>query len=179
MQQNGGHISVQSVPHRGTTFQIFLPYVEASPNTLPERAAAGGGYGDETILYVEDDLNVRTITAEGLQEFGYQVFAFATGREAVHYAQTNPAAFALLLTDMMMPQMNGKDVAKAISALRPQLPVLIVSGYVDERPDDLVDFAMIDFLAKPYSMDELAARVRSRLNKPRVHDNRAFPQLAV
>lgn len=179
VQQNGGHISVQSVPHRGTTFQIFLPYVEASPNTLPERAAAGGGYGDETILYVEDDLNVRTITAEGLQEFGYQVFAFATGREAVHYAQTNPAAFALLLTDMMMPQMNGKDVAKAISALRPQLPVLIVSGYVDERPDDLVDFAMIDFLAKPYSMDELAARVRSRLNKPRVHDNRAFPQLAV
>ena len=176
VQQNGGHISVQSIPENGTTFQIFLPYVEAPPNTLPARAAAGDGYGDETILYVEDDLNVRTITAEGLHEFGYQVLAFAAGADAVHYAQTNPAAFALLLTDMMMPQMNGKDVAKAILALRPQLPVLIVSGYVDERPDDLVDFTLIDFLAKPYAIDVLAARVRSLLDQQHTYDHHALPQ---
>ena len=172
VQQNGGHISVQSVPHHGTTFQIFLPYAEVPLNTLPERAVASGGYGDETILYVEDDLHVRTITAEGLQEFGYKIVAFAAGADAVHYAQTNPAAFALLITDMMMPQMNGKDVAKAILACRPQLPVLIVSGYVDERPDDLVDFTLIDFLSKPYSMDALAERARSLLDKPRAYKNR-------
>lgn len=165
VQQNGGHIAVQSVPHSGATFQIFLPYVAAQPSITQTTPMVTANQGQETILLVEDDTNVRAITTEGLQEFGYTVLPFAAGVEAIRYAEQAPNAFALLVTDMLMPQMNGKEVTQAIRTIRPHVPVLIVSGYVDELPNDLVDFETVDFLTKPYSLPGLASRIRGLIDQ--------------
>lgn len=165
VQQNGGHLAVQSSPQSATTFQIFLPYIEEQISAAPPAPPVTESHGQETILLVEDDTNVRAITSEGLHEFGYTVLPFAAGPDAVRYAEEQPDSFALLVTDMMMPQMNGKEVAQAFRAIRPHLPVLIVSGYVDEPPHDLINFDTVDFLTKPYSIHGLANRVRTLLDQ--------------
>jgi len=164
VQQHGGYISVQSTPGLGTTFQIFLPYIleqltPATPTTM------AGGRGQETLLLVEDDADVRAITQELLIDSGYTVVAFGRGTEAVAYAQAQPFTFDLLITDMMMPQMNGEEVTRAIRQIRPTIPVLFVSGYVDDPLQKLANLARVDFLAKPYSTTALASKVRALLDQ--------------
>ena len=165
VQQSGGHIAVRSTPQVATTFQIFLPYIQGQSDALPPALPKPEGQGQETILLVEDDSDVRAITTDLLSAFGYVVLPFANGVEVVRYAQTYPNTFDLLVTDMMMPQMNGQEVAEAIHAIRPHLPVLLVSGYVEEIPDELVNRATVDFLAKPYSTERLASSVRALLER--------------
>lgn len=167
VQQQGGHIAVQSTAGRGTTFQIFLPYIQEqiAPTTLATELPSSRG--QETLLLVEDDADVRAITQELLSDFGYTVVAFARGAEAVAYVEAQPAAFDLLITDMMMPQMNGQEVTKAIRRLRPDVPVLLVSGYLADPLHELVNLVHVDFLAKPYSTTALAGKVRALLDQAR------------
>ncbi len=165
VQQSGGHIAVRSTLQVATTFQIFLPYIQGQSSSLPPAHPKPEGQGQETILLVEDDTDVRTITTDLLLAFGYTVLPFAKGTEAVAFAQQQPTAFDLLVTDMLMPRMNGQEVASALLAIRPQLPVLLVSGYVEALPDDLVNLTTVDFLAKPYATQSLARRVRALLDQ--------------
>jgi CheY-like chemotaxis protein len=127
--------------------------------------ATGNGEGQESILLVEDNPEVREITTKLLTEFGYTLRPFATGPEAVAYARQHPSTFDLLITDIMMPQMNGHAVANAILAIRPTLPILLISGYAEEQPDALVHRTHVGFLAKPYSATALTSKVRALLHQ--------------
>jgi CheY-like chemotaxis protein len=148
-----------------TTVQIFLPYVQAQLSATSPMTATGNGEGQESILLVEDNPEVREITTKLLTEFGYTLRPFATGPEAVAYARQHPSTFDLLITDIMMPQMNGHAVANAILAIRPTLPILLISGYAEEQPDALVHRTHVGFLAKPYSATALTSKVRALLHQ--------------
>lgn len=159
----GGCISVDSAPGVGTTFSIDLPYagaVETSPAV--DRPAAPRGSG-ETILYVEDEIRVRNITAEILRRAGYQVRVFGDPRLALQDA--SPAT--LLITDVVMPGMGGRELAEALVAQHDIRKTLFTSGFTEDSTLlHGVAHDEVDFLPKPYTADELLARVREVLDRP-------------
>ena len=110
----------------------------------------------KSVLIVEDDKNVRDFTLAALQEMGYQVIACATGMEAIDLVQKDSVSFDLLITDLIMPEMNGRDLSEKMAAMFPQLKIIITSGYPDRHLSQLQDLpAGIQFLAKPYSIQSL------------------------
>jgi len=169
VHQNGGHITVESAPGTGTTFRIYLPLHDA-PAAEPSVGLVANEErgGSETILLVEDEAMVRRFTQEALEHSGYHVIQAAYGSEAVAIFEKSPDAFHLLLTDVVMPQMNGREVAKRIVELRPGLPVLYMSGYVGMGiiEDGLFDPEM-NFIQKPFGADALLHRVRQLLDRSR------------
>ena len=169
VHQNGGHITVESAPGTGTTFRIYLPLHDA-PAAEPsvQLIANEERGGSETILLVEDEAMVRRFTQETLEHNGYHVIQAAYGSEAVAIFEKSPDAFHMLLTDVVMPQMNGREVAKRIVELRPGLPVLYMSGYVGMGiiEDGLFDPEM-NFIQKPFGADALLHRVRQLLDRSR------------
>jgi two-component system, cell cycle sensor histidine kinase and response regulator CckA len=165
VQQNGGRIEVYSEPEHGTTFKIYLPQVLSTepPVRLPERASPRSG--GETILLVEDDSRVRVFAATVLERFGYQVHAFQAPASALAALPELHPPPDLLVTDVVMPGMNGRALAERIASLIPAMRVLFVSGYTENV---IVHHGVlkenIEFLAKPYSVDQLARRVREVLD---------------
>jgi two-component system, cell cycle sensor histidine kinase and response regulator CckA len=122
--------------------------------------------GTETILLVEDDEAVRSVARRALSRFGYEVLSASRGGEAVDIASTFNGSIELLLTDIMMPGMNGVEVAGAVSRLRPGILVFFMSGYADQ---DLVRQGLLEpgthFLQKPFTPQELADRIRTILDR--------------
>jgi PAS domain S-box-containing protein len=170
IKQSGGEITVASHPGHGTTFQILLP---ASTGAVGEQVAAQGSMavtgGSETILLVEDDALVRSLVCTVLRNEGYTILEAAHGHEALVIAQQYPEAIDLLVTDVVMPQMSGRELAEQLSQVRRQIKVLFMSGYTDDavvRHGLLI--ARVDLLAKPFSPLKLAAKVREVLDKVRV-----------
>lgn len=138
-------------PQRSTA--VNLPLVKAlSPLPMGQQRA--------TILLVDDDVAVRVITTELLQEMGYAVLPFDNGIEAVRYAKQHPEIFDLLITDMRMPLMNGVAVAEAFLLIRPDLPILLISGYLEDVPDNILSRSRLSCLLKPYSQRDLAIQIR-------------------
>ncbi len=164
-RQNGGQIDVTSEPAHGTTFRLYLPqFIEApAPVAAPQNTALASTNG-ETVLAVEDSIILLDMTVEFLQYLGYQVLAAATPREALRLAAAHPGVIDLLLTDIVMPEMNGRELAVCLTAVRPDIQALYVSGYPAEvvAGRGVLD-AEMHFLQKPYSMNLLAATVRSIL----------------
>jgi len=166
VQQNGGRIEVYSEPDHGTTFKIYLPRVpSAAPEVgLPERPSPRSG--GETILLVEDDDRVRSFAATVLERFRYKVHAFQTPARALAALPELSPQPELLITDVVMPGMNGRALSERVASIIPAMRVLFVSGYTENvimhhgvLKDD------IEFLAKPYSVDQLAQRVRDVLDE--------------
>jgi len=164
VQQNHGHIQVNSQLGKGTTFSIYLPISLRQPMKLRDVADQGISVGSETILLVEDDEPVRAVATEVLSSHGYTVLECATGREALQIAQDYSTPIDLLITDMMMPQMTGHEVAEHFIELRPGVPILFISGYVGELPDSFVDKPNICFLPKPYTVAHLGQMVRKSID---------------
>jgi two-component system, cell cycle sensor histidine kinase and response regulator CckA len=172
IKQSGGEISVTSLQGHGTTFRILLP---ASAGAGADRAdvqeypvAAGGS---ETILLVEDDALVRNLVQTVLRNAGYTVLEAAHGHEALVIAQQHTGTIDLLVTDVVMPQMSGRELAEQLSQVRRQIKVLFMSGYTDDavvRHGLLM--ARVDLLSKPFSPLKLAAKVREVLDKARAAD---------
>jgi two-component system cell cycle sensor histidine kinase/response regulator CckA len=165
VQQIGGRIEAVSELGRGTTFSIYLPRVTPA---LPERSSAPGKAmalgGSETVLVVEDQDAVRQLAIAILQKYGYHVLQAANGPEAMVVAERYPAIIHLLLTDIIMPFMDGRELADKLRVVRPEIKVLYVSGYSEEkigrsRASD-TDLA---YLAKPFTPEGLATRVREVL----------------
>ncbi|HEX9734313.1 MAG TPA: ATP-binding protein [Thermoanaerobaculia bacterium] len=165
VKQSGGHILVDSAPGRGTTFRIFF---ERSREGAVDRAAVGSRMnlptGDETVLVVEDNALVRQTAVTLLRAQGYDVLEAAGGPDALRLVEQHEGEIDVLVTDVMMPQMNGKDVAQRLLALRPQLRVLYVSGYAEVIADQGELEEGIEFLQKPYTSEALIRRVRTMLD---------------
>jgi len=166
VQQNQGVIHVYSEPEVGTTFKIYLPRSteagsEATPlpvDTLP----SGEGV---TVLLAEDEEVVRTMGVEILEGFGYTVLEAAEPADALAHARTHDGAIDLLITDVIMPGMNGRALAEQVTALRPGIRVLYISGYpADFISDRAVLEDGVNFLQKPFSLRSLALKVRDALD---------------
>jgi two-component system cell cycle sensor histidine kinase/response regulator CckA len=167
VKQSGGHIYVYSEPGHGTTFKIYLPLLEGEDRRVEaprQRKTAVGG--TETILVVEDEESVRRLTAQILQVYGYQVIQAANGGEAVLACERQSRPIDLLLTDVVMPQMSGREVAERIRRDRPEIKVIFISGYTDNAiaHHGVLD-AGINFLSKPFSAESLARKVREVLDR--------------
>jgi two-component system, cell cycle sensor histidine kinase and response regulator CckA len=165
VKQNNGFISVYSEPGEGTTFRIYLPKhcepggITAKQKELPIQRGKG-----ETVLVVEDELAILKLTAKILKDLGYAVLTAAGPAEAIELARGRREAIHLLITDVVMPKMNGRDLAGALLAMYPELRCLFMSGYsasVIARQGILE--ANIDFIQKPFSARDLAAKIRKVL----------------
>jgi hypothetical protein len=166
VKQSGGGIYVYSEEGRGTTFKIYLPVA-----ALPTDAADAGAEpeeeigGSETIMVVEDDHSVRDLVRLMLEANGYEVLTVEDADEAARVCTERPRRIDLLLTDVMMPEVNGRQLAERLGALAPGLRVLFMSGYSDEavhRHGVLGDHAA--FLEKPFTERTLARKVREVLD---------------
>ena len=168
VRQSGGYVWVYSELDRGTTFKVYLPRVEAYAEervVLPVKPPTGG---TETILLVEDDQAVRALTRRLLQAKGYKVLEASGADEAIAIAKGVENPIDLLLTDVVMPEMGGSDLASRIRALRPEIKVLYMSGYTD---DAVVRHGLIaervHFLQKPFNPEALARKVTETLSSKR------------
>jgi two-component system, cell cycle sensor histidine kinase and response regulator CckA len=169
VKQNNGDIHVYSEPGVGTTFKIYFPTVErtvAIPKEAPKPKKAKGG---ETVLVVEDEDIVRHVVAKKLRTDGYMVLEARNGREALDLAQKPGSPIDLVVTDVVMPEMNGPEVVTRIRLSRPGIAVLYISGY----PEDVIAHRGIlqpgiDFLEKPLVADQITIKVREVLDKSHV-----------
>jgi PAS domain S-box-containing protein len=165
VKQSGGHIFVYSEPGVGTTFKVYLPRVEEKaagtppPPRFEEQAAV-----TETVLVVEDEEGVRHLTHTFLEQRGYRVLEARNGAEALQVAAGHTGPIHLLVTDIVMPGMRGRELAEKLSSARPGMKVLYVSGYTD---GSIVENGELGpgsaFLEKPFSSDALARKVRQVL----------------
>jgi len=166
VKQHGGSIRVYSEPGIGTTIKIYLPAATGSMEERPPRPPAQpAAKGSETVLLAEDDQQVRELAAIALERYGYKVFAAANGGDAQAIAEGLEEPIHLLLTDVIMPDMNGKELFEQISRSRPEVRVLFMSGYTDDviAHHGGID-AGIPFIGKPFNLKGLAERVRSVLD---------------
>ena len=167
VKQTGGYIAVESEKGAGTTFRIYLPRHKGEVVAAEaEPVAARDITGQDTILLVEDEDAVRSFAARALRLRGYQVFEASGGEEALEIVKKNEDKIHLVITDVMMPNMDGPTLVRAVKRLRPGIQVIFMSGYAeetfrknDEKAEDL------HFLPKPFGLKQLAAKVKDVLSQ--------------
>ncbi len=163
VQQSGGHVTVESEPGKGACFAVYLPRATlAASSSAAVKADAPRG-GGETVLVAEDEEFLRKGVSEFLASLGYRVLVAASGEEALEVA-SQQERIDLLLTDMVMPRMNGRDLSRILKKLRPGLKVIYMSGYTSELRRG-VDDLHAAFLQKPFGLGTLARRVSDSLTE--------------
>jgi signal transduction histidine kinase len=167
VKQHDGHITCESSEGSGTTFRVHLPRCEASESVEPEIPTGNtpDPGGTETILIAEDEPEVRTVVSEYLRTMGYQVIEATDGAEALKTAESFDGTIHLLLTDVVMPKIGGPELADRMTATRPAMPVLFVTGYADDLPLQGRKLARTHVLQKPYSLVTLGTTIRMILDR--------------
>ena len=167
VKQAGGDIWVYSEQGKGTTFKLYFPKVTEAAAETASGAPGAQPTGNETILLVEDEIAVRELTAKVLQRLGYTALVAADGEQAIEIARSFAGPISLLLTDVVMPNMSGRQVADALAGTRPGLKVLYLSGYTDNT---VVHHGVLEsgvnFLPKPFTREVLAKKIRETLSLP-------------
>jgi two-component system, cell cycle sensor histidine kinase and response regulator CckA len=168
VKQAGGFIWVYSEPGQGTSFKIYLPAVETPAERTTVASGAPAPRGTETVLLVEDAAAVRAVTKQVLVRQGYTVLEAPDGEAALRLARRHRGPIHLLLTDVVMPRLSGRDLAQQLARVRPDMKVLFASGYTD---DSVVRHGILEsgtaYLQKPFSPESLARKVREVLDAPR------------
>jgi CheY-like chemotaxis protein len=167
VKQAGGYIWAYSEVGRGTTVKIYLPRVDEPAEAAHPQEASVPSTGSETILLVEDEPSLRMIAREILEENGYRVLDAGGGAEGLEIVRRHADPIHLLITDVVMPGMNGRALAESSTAARPQMKVLYMSGYTD---DVIAQHGVLEpgtaFLGKPFTAQALLRRVRDVLGLP-------------
>ena len=165
VKQAGGFIWVYSEPGQGTSFKIYLPEVDATAERTTAVAGARAPRGTETVLLVEDAAAVRAVTKQVLERQGYVVLEAPDGEAALRLAQQHRGPIHLLLTDVVLPRVSGRELAERLTQVRPDMKVLYASGYTD---DSVVRHGILElgtaYLQKPFSPESLARKVRNVLD---------------
>jgi CheY-like chemotaxis protein len=168
VKQSGGSICVYSEQGKGTSFKIYLPRVEENVvDSESKRPPADIPRGSETVLVVEDEASVRDLLQELLNKCGYNVLTAKHGDEALTVCEHHQGPIHLLITDMVMPKMNGRQLAEELTNRHPETRVLYISGYTDEFVVQRGELESdMDFLQKPFSVQSLTTKVREVLDAP-------------
>ena len=165
VQQSGGSIWVYSELGTGSTFKVYLPRVDAAVDSAPATEPSSDLRGSETILLVEDDDVVRAVARSILLRRGYNIIEARNAGEALLHSEKHPGTIHLLLSDVVMPQMSGPELAKRLAKARPDMRILCMSGYTD---DSIVRHGVLDaqiaYLQKPITPDTLTRKVREVLD---------------
>jgi len=170
VKQSGGHLAMYSELGHGTIFKIYLPRVDAAADarSMDDGAAGMPARGGETILVVEDDDALRTVACRALVQCGYEVLEASDGQEALRTCAKHDGKIHLVVTDMVMPEMSGAELAELIAESFPDVRVLLMSGYTrDEAARRGIASERYSFLEKPFTPTKLAARVRELLDSAR------------
>jgi CheY-like chemotaxis protein len=163
-QQSGGSVSVYSEPGHGTAFKIFLPRVAAKRPVAETKIEKAVPPGTETVLLVEDEESVRQMAQEILQLSGYCVLDARNGSEALKVSEQHKGLIDIMVTDVVMPLLGGRELAEKLALTRPDMRVLYMSGYTD---DAIVRHGVLDgrasFLEKPFTPDAFTRKIREVL----------------
>ena len=166
VKQSGGYIWVYSEPGRGTTFKIYLPRVDQHAEEIDsEKIVDHVRRGTETILLVEDDAQLRQLSSSVLSHCGYNVLVAGNPEQGIELCKANKREIRLLVTDVVMPRMNGRQLADQILQVCPHIRVLFISGYTNNA---VVHYGVLDpglwFLPKPFTLSALVGKVREVLD---------------
>lgn len=163
-KQAGGFVAVESTPGAGATFNVFIPAIDAPPTATESGNAAELPRGSETVLVVEDATAVRSVIRQVLERLGYTVLDAPDGRHALEVAARHHGPIDLVITDIVMPALGGRELAERLHRVRPDIRILYTSGYTD---DAIVRTGVLDaqvvFMQKPFTPETLASKVRTAL----------------
>lgn len=168
VKQSGGYIFADSELHQGTTFNVYLPQVDLPVELVSSPVAKKEGLlpESETLLVVEDERSFRELLREGLQSRGYQVLAASNGVDALQLVEQYNGPIHLLITDVIMPQMSGPELAKCLIDVRGNIDVLYMSGYADDKLGTVSDSnGELTWIQKPFYLDDLVQKIREVLQK--------------
>jgi two-component system cell cycle sensor histidine kinase/response regulator CckA len=167
IKQHEGYISVYSEPGMGTTFKIYLPRVDESPETLLDNLPVRKGKsGSETVVVAEDDAGVRQLVSNILEKHGYRVITADTTEKLIQILGRHNGPLHLLLTDVIMPDMNGKELFERFKPIYPEMKVIYMSGYTD---DVIAHHGILEsgfhFIQKPFALSTLTNKIRTVLDE--------------
>jgi two-component system, cell cycle sensor histidine kinase and response regulator CckA len=165
VKQSGGYIFADSRIGEGTTFSIYLPQADQSAERAsPQGQPANGRPGSETLLVVEDEAAFRDLLRDGLQARGYHVLVAANGVAALRVAEEYSGPIRVLVTDVIMPQMSGPELARTLKKIRPGIEILYISGYTDDKvSDDDSSSGDVTLMQKPFYIDDLVRKIEEIL----------------
>ncbi|HJZ92027.1 MAG TPA: PAS domain-containing protein [Gemmataceae bacterium] len=166
VKASGGHVEVESEVGKGTMFRLYFPAVNEAAQSAASASRSGLPGGNETILLVEDETGVRTLARQALESRGYRVLEAANGEEALNLCRVHSGAIDLLVSDVVMPRMSGRELRQQISVLYPSTRVIFTSGYTDDAVvRHGISQADSDFLQKPFTITRLLRKVREVLDR--------------
>ncbi len=172
VKQSGGYIFADSTPGKGTTFSTYFPRADQSAEKSSQDSRPVVRPGSETLLVVEDEAAFRDLLRDGLQARGYHVLVAANGVDALRVAEEYSGTIRVLVTDVIMPQMNGPELARTLRKVRQRIEILYMSGYTDDKVSDASSSGDLTLMQKPFYIDDLVRKIQEILARGDSQGNR-------